>query len=356
MKRLVVCADGTWSARDAPRFNGGRRASPAGRTNVAKLARGIAAVDAAGVAQETYYHPGAGRSRWLGRVGITLGVGLSRNVKGCYAWLVDHYEPGDELFVFGFSRGAYTGRCLVGLVRNCGVLRREHRGLIDKAYEFYRDRTPGTHPAGAVAADFRARYSHAGKVTIKCVGVWDTVGPLGVPLGGPLGRVARRRYGFHDAGLTSWVENAFHALAIDERRKGFAPTLWEIREADCGKPSFNQRVEQVWFPGVHANVGGGYPDAQLSDLTLGWMYERASECGLALKPEATAKLRGHCCGTLYDSMPAYYRAFGAATRVVNKPRKGTRTFESVDVSAFERRRKYEPKYDPENLRGLAESR
>jgi uncharacterized protein (DUF2235 family) len=355
MKRLVVCADGTWSTTDvAAGING------TARTNVAKLADAIAPRDAAGVAQEVYYHPGTGRGWWWDRAAGAFGFGLARSVKDCYAWLVDRYEPGDELFVFGFSRGAYTARCLVGLIRNCGVLHWEHDGLIDKAYEFYRDRRPETHPAGAQAADFRARYAQPGPVVIKCVGVWDTVGALGVPVTGPLGRITRKRYGFHDLKLTSWVENAFHVLAIDERRKPFEPTLWEVAEAECGRPTFKQRVEQVWFPGVHANVGGGYPDGQLSDLTLAWMFARASECGLAIKPEAKASVRGHCCGTLYDSMTWYYRAMGGLTRSVNARRKDAkgdpvRTFERVDPSAFERRRKYEPKYDPENLRGFAET-
>jgi hypothetical protein len=196
-------------------------------------------------------------------------------------------------------------------------------------------------------------------VSIKCVGVWDTVGSLGVPTSGPVGWLTRKRYGFHDVTLSSWVENAFHALAIDERRKPFAPALWEVADAERKKSTFNQRIEQVWFAGVHSNVGGGYPDAQLSDLALAWMYAKAAECGLALKPNAKDNLRGHCCGTLYDSMTWYYRAFGGLTRIIDMKRADAagqplHTFESVDKSAFDRRRTFEPKYDPENLRGFAE--
>ena len=180
-----------------------------------------------------------------------------------------------------------------------------------------------------------------------------------MPTSGPLGWLTRRRYGFHDVALSSWVENAYQALAIDERRKPFAPALWEVSDADIKSPTFKQHIEQTWFAGVHSNVGGGYPDGQLSDLALAWMYGKVESCGLALEPAAKAALRGHCCGTLYDSMTLFYRTFGALTRIIDMPRKsadGSRvhTFERVDASAFERRRKFEPKYDPVNLRGFAD--
>jgi uncharacterized protein (DUF2235 family) len=354
MKRLVVCSDGTWNSRDA--------ADEDGRdlTNVARLANAIAERGTDGAAQEVYYHPGVGTGWWWDRVtGGAFGAGLSRNVQACYRWLVDRYEPGDQLYLFGFSRGAYTARSLVGFIRNCGVLRREHKARIDQAYAFYRDRAPEKHPRSALAARFRAQYAHPGQVSIKCVGVWDTVGSLGVPTSGPVGWLTRRRYGFHDVTLSSWVEHAFHALAIDERRKPFAPSLWQVSDAERKKPDFKQRIEQVWFPGVHSNVGGGYPDARLSDLTLAWMLGKVGDCGLALKPNAKESLRGDCCGTLYDSMTWFYRAFGRLTRIINMKRVDaaghpTHTFESVDKSAFDRRRRFEPKYDPENLRGFTD--
>jgi uncharacterized protein (DUF2235 family) len=354
MKRLIVCTDGTWNARD-PRVKDGT-----GFTNVAKLAEAIAERGADGIAQEVYYHAGVGTGHWWDRVvGGAFGVGISRTIKECYGWLVERYEPGDELHLFGFSRGAYTARSIIGFVRNCGILRREHKGRIDEAYDFYRNRAPETHPRSALAAAFRGQYAHTEQVSIKCVGVWDTVGSLGVPTSGLVGWWTRKRYGFHDVTLSSWVENAFHALAIDERRKPFAPTLWEVTDADRKKPGFNQRLEQVWFAGVHSNVGGGYPDWQLSDLTLAWMYAKATDSGLTLKPNARESLRGHCCGTIYDSMTLFYRAFGVLTRIVDMKRVDgaghpLHTFESVDKSAFDRRRTFEPRYDPENIRGFRE--
>jgi uncharacterized protein (DUF2235 family) len=353
VKRLVVCADGTWNSNDAPPID--RRGR--GLTNVAKLANAIAVRDDNGVLQEVHYDPGVGTHRWWDRLTTTFGATVARSVQHCYAWLVNEYEPGDYVYVFGFSRGATTARSLIGLVRKCGILRREHASRIREAYNFYCDRTPATHPASAAATAFRTHYSHPGKVIIKCIGVWETVGALGVPISGPVGWLARRRRGFHDTKLSSWVENAFHALAVDERRRAFAPALWEVSDAERQRPDFAQRIEQMWFAGVHSNVGGGYPDCQLSDISLSWMLAKASECGLALDPDAKARLRGHCCGTIYDSMTPYYRARRRYTRSIDGKRvdrdgNPVHTFENVDPSVLDRRRRYEPKYDPENLRTI----
>ena len=354
MKRLVICTDGTWNSRD--------RASADGRglTNVAKLYASVAPEDAAGVRQVPQYYAGVGTGPWWDRiVGGAFGVGVSQNIQRAYGWLVQEYEPGDELYFFGFSRGAFTARSLVGFIRNCGVLRREHAAMIPVAYDFYRNRAPEKHPRSAMSVAFRERYAHRGTPSIKCVGVWDTVGSLGVPTTGPIGWYTRRRYGFHDVALSSWVQNAFHALAVDERRKPFAPTLWEVCDSDACNPERRQRVEQVWFCGVHSNVGGGYPDARLSDLALRWMMDRGAECGLAFADAATAYC-GDCLGRLEDSMTPFYRLFGPHERPVGQPRRDRagaplHTYESVASSTAERRRshrppKYTPAYEPRNLR------
>lgn len=358
MQRLVICTDGTWNSRD--------RAGPdgTGLTNVAKLCAVVAPVDAAGVTQRAEYLPGVGTGPWWDRVvGGAFGIGVTENVQRAYRWVVANYEPGDELFFFGFSRGAFTARSLVGLIRNCGILRREHAGMVPVAYDFYRNRAPEKHPRSAISVAFRSRYSHPGIPALKCVGVWDTVGALGVPTTGPVGWYTRRRHGFHDMALSSWVQNAFHALAVDERRKPFAPTLWEVPDRDVHDPGRRQRVEQVWFCGVHSNVGGGYADARLSDLALRWMLDRAGECGLAFTPEASA-CAGDCLGALEDSMTLFYRMFGPHQRGVTRERRdaaGNRlhTFEQVASCTFERRRKhrppaYAPAYDPPNLRTISE--
>lgn len=261
MTRLVVCCDGTWNRPD--------QVSP---TNVSKVALGVAGVGADGVAQALYYHRGVGTSRSERLTGGAFGFGLSRNVRDCYRFVVERYEPGDELYFFGFSRGAFTARSTVGLIRNAGILRPPHADHLDEAYRLYRSGGSARSPTGLEAELFRRSFSHS-EVRIHFVGVWDTVGALGIP--GLPPRLARGRWGFHDTKLSSYVDFAYQALAIDEQRRPFRATLWERQEhAD------EQVLEQLWFAGVHSDVGGGYPDPSLSEIALLWMVERARRCGL----------------------------------------------------------------------------
>ncbi|GLC25690.1 DUF2235 domain-containing protein [Roseisolibacter agri] len=347
MKRLVVCTDGTWNSRDAAKEDG------SGLTNVAKFEKAVAKQDAQGVLQHTFYHAGVGVGPWYEKaLGGAFGVGLSRNVQACYSWLVALYEPGDQLFLFGFSRGAYTARSLAGLIRNCGLLKREHKDRVEEAYKLYRDRKPDAHPNSDAAVAFRDKYAHAPR--IHCIGVWDTVGSLGVPTSGPVGWFTRRQYGFHDVTLSARVDHAFHALAIDERRKPFAPTLWEVPDSDI-TPDRTQRVEQMWFAGVHSNVGGGYPDSGLSDHALHWMLDRAQSAGLALDPAVVAALKLRDDGQLYDSMSRFYRTMGEHRRELFVERRAKdgrpiHTFESVHDSVLARHRVSKPPYQPDNLR------
>jgi uncharacterized protein (DUF2235 family) len=350
-RRWVVCADGTWNSRDQASSDGD------GLTNVARMHDAVADIDKQGVRQKSLYHPGVGvEPSWYERaIGGAFGVGLSKNVQECYVWLVDNFTPGDEIFLFGFSRGAFTVRSLAGLIRKCGILRRDQRDMVAAAYDLYRD--GGKPPNSPEAAAFRDEHSHPTPTRIKCLGVWDTVGALGMPTTGPVGWYTRNKYGFHDVSLNSWVENAFHALAIDERRKPFEPALWKIKASDVDARGENQRIEQVWFAGVHSNVGGGYPDARLSELTLEWMLERAQQCGLALETPFEPTLAPNCCGELYQSMTWYYKTLGQVERAVcteyhDEKGEPLLTFESVHSSAFERRDTFKPPYAPRNLSGL----
>ncbi len=275
-KRLIVCCDGTWNTADQ---------AIAGRpcpTNVTKLALSIAPEDSAGVRQGVYYHSGVGTSRWERLRGGAFGVGLGRNVFDAYHFLIDNYEPGDELYFFGFSRGAFTARSLAGLVRNCGILGRENADRLDEAWALYR--SSAEKPSGVASTLFRRAYSREPR--IHFIGVWDTVGALGVPLLGPrwlkpVLKWLNRRWEFHDTKLSTWVDGAFHALAIDERRAAFEPTLWHQQPSSGG-----QELKQVWFTGVHCDIGGGYPDTSLSDIALLWMADRAREYGLEFLPGA----------------------------------------------------------------------
>ena len=263
-------------------------------TNVAKISLALADQDDAGNPQLLHYETGVGTRRGERFVGGAFGVGLSRNVQQCYRFLVDTYEPGDKLYFFGFSRGAFTARSTVGLVRNCGILRPEHGHRIKDAYALYRRPDKDSEPSGIAAELFRRSHSYP-DVYVDFVGVWDTVGALGIPIDGFRPPLLSRLWSFHDTKLSRYVLNAYHALAIDERRRPFRPTLW-MQQDDAP----NQTLEQVWFAGVHSDVGGGYRDVGLSEIALLWMAEKARGCGLAFKPD-------HLVLTKMDPDPAARR-------------------------------------------------
>lgn len=273
-KRLVICCDGTWNTADM---------EIAGRpcpSNIAKIALSVAAEDSAGVEQRVRYQVGVGTTRWERVRGGAFGFGLSRNVIDVYRFLVDNYDHGDELYFFGFSRGAHTARSLAGLVRNSGVLRRENASRVQEAWNLYRSATE--KPTGVASALFRRAYAYEPR--IRFLGMFDTVGALGVPVLGPgwlkpVVRRINRRWEFHDTTLSSLVDGAFHAVAIDEKRAVFEPTLWH-QQAGVK----DQEMRQVWFTGVHCDVGGGYPETSLSDVALLWMIDRARAYGLEFKP------------------------------------------------------------------------
>lgn len=267
-KRLVVCCDGTWNNPDQ-QSNG----IPC-PTNVTKVALSVPAAGADGVKQLVFYDKGVGNNWYSKLGGGAFGIGLSKNIEDAYRFLIANYEPDDALYFFGFSRGAYTVRSLAGLIRNSGLLRKEFESKVEAAYDLYRRRDKASHPRTVEATLFRRSFSH--EPGIRFLGVWDTVGALGIPVPGPF-RVINKYWEFHDVKLSRSVENAFHAIAIDEKRKAFAPTLWE-QQAGAG----NQVLQQVWFAGVHSNIGGGYAQTGLSDIALLWMTSKAEGCGLTL--------------------------------------------------------------------------
>jgi uncharacterized protein (DUF2235 family) len=276
---------------------------------------------------------------------------LEENILECYRFLVHNFSPADRLYFFGFSRGAYTVRSLAGMVRKCGILKSTSEEDIHKAYDFYRDRRDETRPSGELGARrFRSEWSYDAE--IHCLGVWDTVGSLGIPTGGPIGMLSRKRHGFHDVRLSSRVRNAFHAIAIDERRKPFAPALWEVKESDLVE---GQRVEQRWFCGVHSDVGGGYPDTSLSDLTLKWMIDKASDCDLQFRKHVVDAIRGNATGDVHNSMTTWYRPLGSIVRKIDEPRRDPETaetlltFEDIDDSVDVRSRTVPPGYDATNF-------
>ncbi len=341
MKRLIVCCDGTWNTPDQVTAG---KASP---TNVTKIAEAIATWDGAGILQQVYYHRGVGTGRCDHLRGGALGWGLSANIRDAYRFLVRKYEPGDEIFLFGFSRGAYTVRSLAGLIRNCGLLRREHADRLGQAYALYRRRDEDSNPRAVEARLFRRTYTYEDtgrEIRIRCIGVWDTVGSLGIPVG-VLGGLTRRvlHLQFHDVKLSSYVDNAFQALAVDERRAAFEPCLWDQQPHARG-----QRLEQAWFAGVHSNVGGGYAESGLSDLAFLWMKERAAECGVAFDEEfVRAGVHPDVMGRLRNSRTGIYRILPESIRAIAPTEQGPR-FERVDPSVAERIAQ-DPDYRPVNL-------
>ena len=267
MKRLVVCCDGTWNKPDNQTI-----------TNVEKMARTVQSDAAAtgGVHQLVYYVSGVGAGSYAvdRLLGGAFGYGLFHNVVASYRFLAQNYEPGDEIFIIGFSRGAYTARSVAGMVGRVGLLSK--RSLVEErlpaAVHLYQ-RTPLQGGAfGATEDEFKHDHCHDAKVSF--LGVFDTVGALGVP------GLSRKGSRFHDVQLSSHVLRARHALAVDETRLKFAPTFWELPPEMVGSMTNDPRVKQVWFEGAHSDVGGGYPETGLSDTALLWMVREAHDAGL----------------------------------------------------------------------------
>jgi uncharacterized protein (DUF2235 family) len=327
MKRIVVCSDGTWNTADQ-RWN----------TNVVSVARSVSVKDPSGTIQIVFYDPGVGTGNLLDRLtGGAFGSGLDRNIEDAYRFVADNYDDGDELFFFGFSRGAYTVRSTVGLIRKAGLLRKVHAGRFREAYRLYRSKM--LTPSSDESIEFRRAFSREAEV--KFLGVWDTVGALGVPISG-LRFLTHGKYDFHDVELSRIVKNAYHAVAIDERRGTFKPTLWMT------KPKPDQHIEQVWFAGAHTDVGGGCPEpAGLPDVTFRWMTEKARDAGLAFD-QPTVELvteDANELGVVHKSVTGFYRLLPRHLRII-----GDEKFARQSISPAVRRRYKEiPAYKPRNL-------
>lgn len=269
-KRIVVCSDGTWNDPEKP--------DP---TNVLRVARGIAPRDG-DVEQVVFYDWGVGT--YHDRVGGgAFGVGLEKNVQDGYRFIVQNYAPGDRIYLFGFSRGAYTVRCLAGMLNNCGILKREHAARIPQAFRLYKNGSQT--PSSPRSESFRRELAYGpGRGRVDFLGVWDTVGALGIPTRA-LAFVEKPDL-FFDPEIGSNVRVGRHAVSLDERRGDFVPTLWGEK--------VGVDVREVWFAGVHSDVGGGYAPTPkgrvLSDIPLAWMAreagkaEQSGAAGLQFRP------------------------------------------------------------------------
>ena len=285
MKRLIICLDGTWNAPD----NG---AEP---TNVVKMMRAIRTSDDKGVAQVTFYDRGVGTGGPIDKLrGGVFGKGLDENVQDGYRFLVNNHQDKDEVYLFGFSRGAYTARSLAGFLGRVGLIKKMDMRWLPDLWQFYKGKPIVTEARKAVDAGRK-------KVPIRCVGVWDTVGAMGVPVES-LRALNSGKFQFHDTNMGGNVDIGLHAIAIDEKRGPFAPTFWKQKARD------NQLVEQVWFPGVHSNIGGSYDDPQLSDLALEWMIRRLQATSDLAFDDAyiSDHIDGKALGTIYESRTMLY--------------------------------------------------
>ena len=322
MKRLVVCCDGTWQSQDnefatnvlkiAKTVNTKARDKNDNEiTQILYYDQGIGtipdnenekkdlewddfwfkpedAIDEAILAGKRMVYPA---QRMLGGI---FGLGIEVKIEEAYIFLCLNYEPGDEIYLFGFSRGAYTVRSLAGLIDLCGLLQRPYINHTGEAYKIYRLRTiteEETRDRQEKAALFRRKYKTEEPVPIEFLGCWDTVGALGIPNIIPwlsIDKYFRRNLEFHDHILGSIIKNARHAIAIDENRGVFEVTMMETNQ------DFNGTLKQIWFPGNHGCVGGGTNqiiklpgncESETLDLSrnaLEWMAKEAMQLGLGL--------------------------------------------------------------------------
>jgi uncharacterized protein (DUF2235 family) len=342
-KNIILLSDGTGNSNIKDRG-----------TNVYKL---YEALDCNGlhgsqIKQVAFYDDGVGTEELkpLKILAGAFGWGLARNVRNLYKRLVQVYEPGDKIYLFGFSRGAFTVRTLVGLIAAEGILDITHYPtdkVLDLAvlqlYEGYRAKNTALlenvfyKPWMELffnAYGEKTPVIHAGKEAkqIEFIGVWDTVDAVGLPFdkATEAWNALIFRFKFSDHKLHPNIKRACHALAIDDERQSFHPLLWE---------SDHERIEQVWFPGVHANVGGGYPQQGLSLVTLEWMIKRAEAAGLQFIPNVVTFVHDqkYACDKLYDSRSGLGVYYQYLPRDISKfCHKNGIEVPQIHVSVFER--------------------
>ena len=300
MANIIVCCDGTWNTA------GQRDQGLPCPTNVVKIYNALAEADNIAVRQKTYYHPGVGAEGDIFEhfLGGTLGDGLDKNIKSAYGWLGQEYAPGDKIFIFGFSRGAYTARYLAGMLCDYGLADFATKKTPDAEIWERVDRIldadrKGAKPETLNDIDFfntPKGENSKGTTPIHFLGVWDTVGALGVPSNFALLQLLDwlQPFRFQDTKLSDCVRHARHAVAMDERRETFTPTLW----TDTGE---HPDAKQIWFPGVHGDVGGGHAQCGLSDGALLWMMDEAEAQGLAFRDRIRDQLSPDPRGVLHTS-------------------------------------------------------
>ena len=279
-KNIVVFADGT-----------GQEGGEGNNTNVYKM---FNMIEDRTPKQVGFYDPGLGTD-WQKVTGNIGGMGISRNIQQCYKFIFDYYESGDKIFLFGFSRGAATVRSLSSFIHHFGILPKSRPKLIKKAYAIYEISDPELRRKRA--EDFVRRH-HNHWTKIEFLGCFDTVAALGLPFKGAsviLDGIPGFRSSFQDFSLKESVANAYHALAIDDERLTFHPVLWD------SALNSSQKMRQVWFCGMHTDVGGGYAEQTLSDIPLVWMVGKAVEHGLLIYGRHKVQIVEDADGLMHNS-------------------------------------------------------
>ncbi|MFH2092480.1 MAG: DUF2235 domain-containing protein [Pseudomonadota bacterium] len=279
-KNIVIFSDGTGQ-------EGGKGSS----TNIYKL---FNMVEDRTLKQISFYDRGLGTG-WQKFSGNVGGAGISQNILDCYTFIFDHYEAGDQLFLFGFSRGAATVRSLSSFIHYFGILPKSRPELIKKAYSIYK--TKDDSERKQKADEFLSSH-HTMWTRIKFLGCYDTVAALGLPIkpiAVVLDKIPGFMHTFHNFKLSETVENAYQALAIDDERQTFHPILWDTDVLPY------QTICQVWFCGMHTDVGGGYDEKELSDIPLAWMRDKAVAHGLLLYSGHSVSINGNVNGHMHNS-------------------------------------------------------
>lgn len=352
MKRIVFCFDGTWNALNAN--------TP---TNVVLTAASIVRHTQDGITQIIHYDEGVGTGRLEKITGGMFGAGLVSNVREAYRFLIFNYDPGDQIFVFGFSRGAFSARTFVGFIRHVGTLRRLHASRIDQALDLYRKRLDGHDGSAEAMRRFRADFANntcisadedawrcahvpdyqagsAPRLTVRYLGIWDTVSALGVPTITPFSGYFNRKHSFHDSEVTDFVEAMRHAVALDERRALFPPVLTGDLSALNAAKGFaveqhDAPYQEKWFPGTHGSVGGGGDIRGLSDGALAWVLKGAKDAGLRLDTEAGSRIHGFAPNPLV-SLVNVRKPEKSITQVLKSDRSGPDHLCQVSASALRR--------------------
>lgn len=313
MKNIVVGSDGTGNEYGK------------NNTNVVEL-YSVTDNDARQIA---FYDPGVGTGSWeyeestgdlKSKSDQATGNGLMKNVEDAYRFLMEVYEPGDRLYLFGFSRGAFTVRSLAGMLHKVGLLRRSSENLLEYASKIY-----NTKDNDEIAAGFKRIF--ANPCPVHFIGVWDTVESLVMNAGKK----------FHDHILHPDIKFGYQALSIDEVRKDFPPSLWNPANVRTG-----QTIEQVWFAGVHSDVGGWYDERGLSNIALNWMLSKATACGLLVDEQQAARFVENAHDKLHKSYSGFWRFRGSRKRKIPEG-------SLIHRSVIERMENPDNRYKPKNL-------